>query len=188
MKTSFILLEPQRAQCLPALHSRGVETQVLQSQIQHHPSPVWRLSRAARPPLLWREGKDKWSRNLFCDPGQGVNASSPGVCAVLGWGQVPQRLRGASHGVVLSSCCPCREVCGPKPPRATEPALGPDYSKRDRNSLADGSGDQPAALPVSATLGLSSWKIFISGLSGTGQCLETVVRWRGRVSIAAWQC
>uniref|UniRef100_A0A8D2MFE6 Phosphatidylinositol 4-kinase type 2 n=1 Tax=Zonotrichia albicollis TaxID=44394 RepID=A0A8D2MFE6_ZONAL len=52
--------------------------------------------------------------------------------------------------------------------RATEPALGPDYSKRDRNSLADGSGDQPAALPVSATLGLSSWKIFISGLCGTG--------------------
>lgn len=52
--------------------------------------------------------------------------------------------------------------------RATEPALGPDYSKRDRNSFADGSGDQPAALPVSATLGLSSWKIFISGLCGTG--------------------
>lgn len=37
-------------------------------------------------------------------------------------------------------------------------------------------------------LGLSSWKIFISGLSGIGQCLETVVRWRGRVSIVAWQC
>lgn len=51
---------------------------------------------------------------------------------------------------------------------ATEPALGTDYSRRDRNSLDDGSGDQPAALPVSATLGLSSWKIFISGLCGTG--------------------
>lgn len=26
LKTSFILLKPQRAQCLPALHSGGVET------------------------------------------------------------------------------------------------------------------------------------------------------------------
>lgn len=126
----------------PALGGCG-DTQILHSQIQHHPSPVWRLSRAARPPLLWREGKDKWSHNLFCDPGQGVNSSSPGVCTVLGWGWVPQGLRGASQGVVLSSCCPCREVCGSKPPRATEPALEPGYSKRDRNSLTNCSGDQP---------------------------------------------
>lgn len=94
----------------------GVWRYPLHSQIQHHPSQVWGLSRGARPPLLRSEGKGKRSCNLVCHPGQEVNSSSLGICSVLGWGQVPLGLRGASHGVVLSSCCPEETFVAPSHP------------------------------------------------------------------------